>query len=759
MLSIRRKLRPKHQVLVLKCYPPPQKNAIEYKPNSSELSYLLYYASTRRSKLQKVGDFLEKKTSTDVHHGRTGEVLITLQIVRALIEKCPRALPLYCHYILSIFSTILKSHDAALVEASLGAWDMFCIHYNPTPLAGDHNHNLQYDETIQQWTSYASKSSPISQKGKPSIPLAQRYRTAGLKGIKSLVSSEQFQTHNERHLRLLIPVILQNLDSERPKHFSLLRLRENTKDKAEKEVAYRARQSIALGRSTDSLEADPEDARATAANLDEKADQDVAVLALQALRQIFTANDHSYVRAATSSMLHYITVRQHTRKSRLQSKDGTHDESSWSEEMFELVCEWTAVQSRYIILVYVTDRLSRSPVIEHDLDHQVLLASIIGWLLRSTVNFYGLNVIDIVVELVQHILLLLQLRSPQSRLRNASGSRKGSKTASRRSSPVAIRGQVETVTTASPTRRRLLDDLQGIIGDVATHTYYADQIGDTVSALLERMKPMSNTAIPHTASAIENPGDAAEAIAAATNLQHDSHTDPFFSFDTARLLALGAVKRVLFVANARQKNVNNAMDRNRVGISAWEGTQWLLCDPNAEVRRAYVDALLTWLDLEVDKTNLVVIEDNPSKAKRAKKPGDRPIESTLTKRAVSNASKVNKTPLIGQSMFLQLLHLAIYDNAFQHAESEPDLLLLHLLLSRLISGLGVNGVRHGLPMIFRLQEDIALLESPSAKIAIGSLVYGYFVSLSKFFDFEATSLGRAIINEVNRRKAKILDFH
>lgn len=70
--SASQKCRPKHQVLVLKCYPKYQKTVQEVKPNSSELSYLLYYASTRRHKLQKVGAFLEKKNAHDVWKGRLG---------------------------------------------------------------------------------------------------------------------------------------------------------------------------------------------------------------------------------------------------------------------------------------------------------------------------------------------------------------------------------------------------------------------------------------------------------------------------------------------------------------------------------------------------------------------------------------------------------------------------------------------------------------------------------------------------------------
>jgi hypothetical protein len=58
--------------MVLKCYPKYQKNVQDVKPNSSELSYLLYYASTRRSKLQKVGTYLEKKTASDVWRKKLG---------------------------------------------------------------------------------------------------------------------------------------------------------------------------------------------------------------------------------------------------------------------------------------------------------------------------------------------------------------------------------------------------------------------------------------------------------------------------------------------------------------------------------------------------------------------------------------------------------------------------------------------------------------------------------------------------------------
>ena len=102
MHAVRQKCRPKHQVLVLKCYPRFQKNVQEVKPNSSELSYLIYYATTRRSKLQKVGAFLEKKTANDVYRLKLGyartelpelrlvNLLIAIEMSKSPFKSLPR---------------------------------------------------------------------------------------------------------------------------------------------------------------------------------------------------------------------------------------------------------------------------------------------------------------------------------------------------------------------------------------------------------------------------------------------------------------------------------------------------------------------------------------------------------------------------------------------------------------------------------------------------------------------------------------------
>ena len=87
MNAIEKRCRPKHQVLVLKCYPRTTKGAVDVKPNSSELSYLLFYAQSRRSKIHKVGAFLEKKTASDVYHMRIGYVNPELPGLQGLGSK------------------------------------------------------------------------------------------------------------------------------------------------------------------------------------------------------------------------------------------------------------------------------------------------------------------------------------------------------------------------------------------------------------------------------------------------------------------------------------------------------------------------------------------------------------------------------------------------------------------------------------------------------------------------------------------------
>ena len=199
-----------------------------------------------------------------------------------------------------------------------------------------------------------------------------------------------------------------------------------------------------------------------------------------------------------------------------------------------------------------------------------------------------------------------------------------------------------------------------------------------------------------------------------------------------------------------------AIGRNRVGVQVWEGTQWLLRDEDRRVRRAYVDAILTWLRLEMSSNDLRVLEDKRKLLRTTSKTDvNSNRKDTMAKRAVSNASQRETNGKPSKSTFLQLLHLAIYDNAIEAPESESDLLLMHLLLVNLVEKLGVNAAKSGLPMIMRLQEDVnvdELISTPTAKINIGSLVHGHFWTLCNKFDFDTSTVGFVVQSEISRRK-------
>jgi hypothetical protein len=401
------------------------------------------------------------------------------------------------------------------------------------------------------------------------------------------------------------------------------------------------------------------------------------------------------------------------------------------------------------------DTLVRSPVLEEGLQKQLVLATMIDSLLTSDINLIGLSVMDVLLGLIHHILRVLQLGAVPPHHQQSNGiaelkDQAGDQlpTSSDSEKPAGA------VTIPSHVRKDLLARIQECIGGLATHVYYADQISDMVSAILLRLKPSALSSVPNAAVAVENPIAASNAVVSVVNLSEDPTTDGFFSFSTAKITALQAIKSILLVASKKQNMAGGgSLGRNRVPVRVWEGTQWLLRDPDGRVRKAYVDALLTWLDREVTRSDLRLFEE---KQKALTKTNRDESGTNLSKRAVSNASNKDKekAPKPSRTTFLQLLHLAVYENALQYVDSEADIVLLHLLLANLVENLGVNAVKNGLPMIFRLQEDILDAETPVAKIRMGSLCHGYFWVLSEKFDFETSPTGRVIQNEIHRRRGK-----
>lgn len=648
-----------------------------------------------------------------------------------------------------------------MAEDSTALFESFCQHHDVATLAADQEHIGHYEDVIRSYAGFAYEQGYSNPKGGLSAPIRLRWKAVALAAMRSITASEAIGADGGRQMSIVMPVLLQNLCPDDDAFLWILQQRFQATEVTDKESALNRRKSNATVQTVDDVSRPGSAAlSATTDDADRLAEEEVGMQALHSLKQIFTANNRAQIRMATAAMIRFICG--NTTQGVESSGPGPPvQQRQWTTALVETVTRWTPVQDRFIIVVTIMETLVRSPIAEENLVQQLLLTTLVDCLLKSSINMIGLSVMDVLLGLVQHILLLLQLGGKGSNVlphhQQTDAIDLFQETSGLMSEPAAGKpGTIKEVSSPSSSRQELLDLLQHCIGDLATHIYYSDQVADIITAILLRLKPSATSNVSTMAAAIEHPEAAAQAIASSVQLQENPKTDDFFSFGTARVTALRAVKEVILVANTKGPTSGGAaIGRNRLGVRVWEGTQWLLRDPDRRVRRAYVDALLIWLRLEMSKDDLRLLDDKRQLLNRPLKTGDSTEWAQLTRRAVSNASHRERQAKPSHSSFLQLLHLAIYDNAIEAPESDADLLLLHLLLVSLVQKLGINAAKEGLPMILRLQEDInidAVIATPTAKLNIGSIVHGYLWALTEHFDLDSSRAGYEIQLEISRRK-------
>jgi protein EFR3 len=672
-------------------------------------------------------------------------VQVTLQILAALIEKAPKDLPLFAPYVLRILDNVLRSNDITMVESSLPTFETFCEHHDASTLFADQSYTRQYENVLHQYAGLAStRHTPGKVQSKP---VALRWRNSGLEAIKSVVSSDALSAVNAPQYEIVVPMILENLWTDNEDFLEVLLQRAQTEEKVADNAVLRRRTSIATVRTVDTAEqananTNPLALSGSAIDVDKLAEEDIGVLAMQCLKQIFVAPYRAQILAATGALLKFVEDRVSQEETVVKHDQKSGKDSGWAIKMFSLVSRWAPVQDRYIILVTAMEALRKLSITDQTLQQHIVFVALVQSLLRSDVNLIGLSVMDILQQLILNIQRLVQLPGDPSGV-EASGS--GEK------SPMSPTSTQAAAAIASQ-RKELLARLQQCLGDLATHVYYADQISDMISAIMAKLMPARSSSTGNSSPR----GDKTDAVASSTGSEGHS-LDPMFKLSIAKVAVLKAVKAILLVANPQRKMQDNtSLSRNRVPIQVWENTQWLLRDPDGQVRKAYADALVTWLDRETTKADQRAKDETAGPPPRANfKPGNSQVSAiTIARRAASSASHREKAVKLPRSHFLQLLHVAIYDNALQYIEYETDMVLLHVLLAKLVIKLGVNAVRYGLPMIFRLQEDIQDAETPLAKVRIGSLCHGYFWILTEKFDCEQSVVGRAIHNEIVRRRSK-----
>ncbi|KAI8636865.1 hypothetical protein BD408DRAFT_425439 [Parasitella parasitica] len=196
----------KHATLINNCYP--EKEG-EKRPRSSELSYLVFYASSRPVKLTKVGLFLEKKAERDVAKGRKQNNQVTLEIVKALIVDCNRDLNLFSKYVVKIIDMMLETNDIEVIDLACQVFVIFTNHHDGSTLGVDAELTNDYERLLKRFAAFCS-----DENADDTLKLQTRY--IGQRGLQAAVHSSALQASDFKvQLRLILSPLIHALSNSK----------------------------------------------------------------------------------------------------------------------------------------------------------------------------------------------------------------------------------------------------------------------------------------------------------------------------------------------------------------------------------------------------------------------------------------------------------------------------------------------------------------------------------------------------------------
>lgn len=479
-------IRSKHQKLILQCYPPGR--GIDKRPNSSELSYLLYYASTRRTKLTKVGLFLEVKAINDVYKGRSGYVLffknifffllflivnyfvlsdvqVTLDIIKALIEKTHEDLNLFAKHVVAILYAVLTSNDLSLCQHASPVLQVFCHYHDGALFSGDPEYVQQFHDLVEAYVSLTKNSH--------AGPNAFQWNLVGLEALKSIASSVAISTPTGlSHIHKIIPVVLSTLATDKD-GTRLLQIDSHITPLTRRESR---RFSVA-----------PEPPALTGEPL-------LLSTCMGALKHFYDTTSNIVLKGATITTLAYV-----------------RDNSTplpWASTLLVTCAKWVPTQIRFTVVTILVEKLIS--LAYDDIKTQNLIASLIHALLSSSANMIGLSVIDVQRTLLHHQATILK---------------------------TATKNNFED---GSPSLSDLVSSLRACIVALASHIYYATQVPDMLSELLFRFQDAVPQEISNNGTGTNTPvGSHSELSSSSNSFAHSIYISNILKTIT-KILALSS---------------------------------------------------------------------------------------------------------------------------------------------------------------------------------------------------------------------------
>lgn len=208
---------PNHVQLISDCYPPQAalcSTAPQYRPNSQELSRLVYYAANKTGKINKVSAELEKRVKAESRKSQAGNIrsraslLITLAIFKALATECRRDMSLLSSSLLSCVHIALLAlpSDLELAARTASVFTAWTTYTDGHLIGADRNVTQDYLSVLKIFADMSkvqSKSNDHEDRN--------RTRLVGLAVLDGVVSSEALFNASpcfKDQVDIIVPAIL-----------------------------------------------------------------------------------------------------------------------------------------------------------------------------------------------------------------------------------------------------------------------------------------------------------------------------------------------------------------------------------------------------------------------------------------------------------------------------------------------------------------------------------------------------------------------
>lgn len=364
-----RVLHSKHQKLILQCYPPGK--SADKKPNPLELSYLLYYASTRRVKLEKVIDFLDRKTRSDAHGNKSGNLQVTLSIISALIEKCSDNLNVFAFQVCSILTSVLNTGELPLGKSVVATYGVLCSKLDGGLFSGD----KVFVNSFTELTDNLIKSGV--EKLKTPGPNQNDWAMIALMTSRFVFHCLNFNTVvSHRFIGTCVPLLSQTVKDTTSYDTLLTRLNSYLNVEKDDRKISRAISAAPTPYIKEHLEEDS----LTQTDLNEEA--------LHGLRTLFNTSLSNQITEATVAVVEF------------NFRNTQEDEQLWAITFLEMCASWIPVQLRFVALLTLLSRITSisDHLTSKENNYPQLVhygKSILG-LVSSDFNMIGLSITDII---------------------------------------------------------------------------------------------------------------------------------------------------------------------------------------------------------------------------------------------------------------------------------------------------------------------------------------------------------------------------